>query len=244
MRRPTIDDAGFAFIIFWWVVCFLFFLYAATGCGNNEFPLSPNYCEEAPQQALIINGTPSVFRRGTMFVRIDGNYCTGTVVGPHTVLTAAHCYGERMAVGYEPGEYIFAEDTLVHPDYVYFPFNDLMLVYTEEQMLPPYVEVYDYQEGDLCTATFVQGWGQNEDGTLELREKAYDIIDSGFYLIRANGIDGSACFGDSGGPLYVLVDDKLYLAGSLSTGFDGSCLNGTYHVNLSSYKDWIKENTQ
>lgn len=84
-------------------------------------------------------------------------------------------------------------------------------------------------------------------------EKAEVEINNEQYQKQAIVIDqkekAGACSGDSGGPLFVLRDDKLYLQGLAvavvattrepETIHKNACDNQSYYLNLDFYKEWI-----
>lgn len=73
------------------------------------------------QYNTIIDGEISVNRRATVKVSFGQAYCTGVVLTPHTVLTAAHCgYGEttlhQIRLDDDPEVYLSSDHTF-HPAY-------------------------------------------------------------------------------------------------------------------------------
>lgn len=86
-------------------------------------------------------------------------------------------------------------------------------------------------------------------------EKAEVKISNEQYQKQAIIIDqkekAGACSGDSGGPLFILRDEKLYLQGLaiavVSTASNSelthknACNNKSYYLNLDFYKDWISQ---
>ena len=227
-------------------------------CEPGPAPPLPgnDYCENtAPKptrslfgsEGIIMGGTPSSDRRATAFVELGNTgYCSGTVVSAHTVLSAAHCWGENMGVQID-GQTFTATGKLVHPAYQNAPYNDLMLLYFDENTLPePYVStVYSHDSSDSCEMLIAQGWGKNEDGTRDLRESRYAVINEMTKTLYTKQLTpGGICYGDSGGPLYALVDGELQLAGVTSVTYSNDCMIGSGHVNLAYYKTWLESNIQ
>jgi len=135
--------------------------------------------------AAIKHGTPSVDRRGTVKINFDGYSCSGTIIGAHTVATAAHCgwTSDEHRISLEQGGPVIATSTekLYHPDYPKYEANgdlvareaDVMLLYTDD-VLPPtetgatgqptYVQIYQHElESKHCDDLIAQGFGQAED---------------------------------------------------------------------------------
>lgn len=212
-----------------------------TFCAGEE-PFGPVDGAVQPSTALIINGSVSTDRRGTARVFNKDGSCTGTVIGPHTVYTAAHCLGELQSVHVDDVRYEVTE-SLEHPDYIIYPYDDLALLYVAEVLPEPYIELYDFtRDAGTCVGFLAQGWGQGGGGYLT--EKPYEVLNVGVRLLVTNGDNGSTCFGDSGGPLYAIDSSgEPRLAGSVSTGWDYDCFTGGHHVRVDYYSNWIQENT-
>ena len=215
-------------------------LIAATfaGCGEP----APPYCADpdvASTEAAIVHGEPSTNRRGTVYVALEDGFCSGTVIGPHTVLTAAHCENPTD-VSIEGVGWFEAVEDIEHPDY-FFPNADLRLVYFEEVLPEPYVSIGLRDEP--CYSLTVQGYGFGSGG--ELHERTVTEIDHGWGIIRATeGI----CNGDSGGPLYGHQHlGVVTLVGVSSFGLNEPHVceggqTGFVDLNDPANGDWVKEN--
>lgn len=213
----------------------------------------------------ILGGNPSDDRRATVHVKFGSSYCTGAVLGPHLVLTAAHCgYAEttqhQVYVPIPTGEDAvnmagpYAVDRhLVHPDYWDWVRNgdlearksDLMLLYMEDTLPGPYLglEAYTSNYKLACKGLFAQGLGRWEGNALSLREGKYVITsETDKYLHSYKAPETKICFGDSGGPLYAQAGDRYLLAGITTTTMSSDCLTGGTHVNVAHYLPWIEAN--
>lgn len=227
-----------AAIMLLWLALFFFCITLTFGCGS---PLDGPYCKVREVEgsiARIAGGEPSTDRRATVYVEnAEGGNCSGTVIGPHTVLSARHC-GEVTDVLVEGVAWFEVEEVFPHPDGA-FPVNDLVLVYTHEILPEPYALLAT--EDVYCAWTIAQGYGRGSGGELHERQ----VFETGHILDQ---IFASAAIapGDSGGPLWGIryMDDSYVLLGVSSWGL-GSEANdyegGTGFISVPYHHDWIQE---
>ncbi len=188
-----------------------------------------------------MNGSPSTDRRSTVWVGGSNGWCSGTVVGPHTVLTAAHCQGMNRVCLELNKACVHVDEDLEHPHYA-FPLSDLRLLYVAG--LPvlevPVATLGDHSE---CVSLLAQGFGYGSDG--ELHERPVEHVYRDGQSIYGSE---SICNGDSGGPLYALDSDGAYtLVGVSSFGLNEpyECLGGAVgfvDLTLNDNIQWIEEN--
>lgn len=61
------------------------------------------------------------------------------------------------------------------------------------------------------------------------------------FVVGKLGLGIDSCFGDSGGPVFFLLDDKPCLFGSISRGIKTRCGDGSVQVRLARYTDFITD---
>lgn len=211
---------------------------ALQGCGGGG-PLPP-VCEEGvvSEAAYVVGGEPSEDRRSTVLVEGRSGFCSGTVVGPRTVLTAAHCHSmDRILIQVNGLTTFTVVEDVVHPDYD-FPKHDLRLLTADRDLPEPYATLGSFPE---CTTLIVQGYGFDSPRVLSER-----VVDD---LGRRNGIiytTTGSCNGDSGGPLWATDGTTTTQVGVTSFGFGAPrfCNLDAGFVDLDdpTNLDWIQEN--
>ena len=218
-------------LLLWAVVAALVIHLLLPGCGEPYEPMC-----SAGEQQYIIDGEPSVDRRSTVYVQTVKGMCTGTIVGPHTVLTAAHCDGVTD-ISVDQVGWFEAVDELQHPEYN-FPRHDLLLAYFDEPLPGPYAEL-----GTLplsCSVLIAQGYGQGSGGELHERTVVDHTRTAGTIFAGE-----STCYGDSGGGLWAAGFHGDVLVGVASFGLNGDCIggvNGWVDLTTDGHPEWLAEN--
>jgi V8-like Glu-specific endopeptidase len=229
------------------------------------FSARPGTIDHDPPDPSIYGG--EAVERGAwpavVAVRVFSKLCTGTLVAPDLVFTAAHCFEPAPGAPVE----IYFGDSLIsatvvsalewgrHPDFC-LPaecgedLHDFAWVKLPAAVdIEPIVPITDQAEFDEAMqvgaeVTFV-GFGEDEDEILGIKRQVVasltEFNESGREF-RAGSDGKDTCFGDSGGPgLVQLSSGEWRLAGVISRG--GECgLGGIYGVPLPELC-WLRDDS-
>lgn len=204
--------------------------------------------------------------------------CSGVLVLNQYVLTAAHCIKLEKDSDLEvifplskSKEKIHVEHAAVHPEYTpedlgrqYSHLRDIALIRLRHLPPKPYTSINLIQLNLMETLDFrAVGFGQQNGmilkhvgRTFELRyaELHTDNYDTSLPYFDVLQKKGGACFGDSGGPAVVSINDENYLIGiAVDVLFNPArvfepqydrCLEKAVYLNVPYFREWIMSAVQ
>jgi MYXO-CTERM domain-containing protein len=227
-------------------------------------------CTDAPiliddtssRRSAIVNGTLDT-SHSAVGVLYSGQIaaCTATLVGKHTVLTAAHCvltetapYNQLQPVefyvgGFSGTRYV-AASVVTHPNYAGGNQSDFAVVRlaTDVQGVTPMIVATSApQSGETVELV---GYGKTSEsgpddfGVRRTASNTISKINAQYFSVYgASGAIGNICNGDSGGPTFARRNGIELLIGVHSTK-GGSCGVEGNDMRVDAFYGWISAQAQ
>jgi tryptase len=222
-------------------------------CGPVEGP-QPGSRRDAIVGGTTDTGDPQVFELRFAEVGNPSNRarCSGTLIAPHTIVTAGHCVDPSIIGAtaidmyvinvtddstQQPSDEIQVTKMAAHPMYNNILYtNDIALVLLEQAPKGVTPKDWNAESIDALTGKPIRviGYGDNIGGTSSsghgTRRQAaltFGAIAADTYQL-GNGSTEGICHGDSGGPsFYTFPDGVERLVGVHSTTLTSACTLGT-----------------
>lgn len=177
--------------------------------------------------------------------------CTGTIVLPRVVLTAAHCLDQdvtsvRVWLGSGP-EYV-AQSFTYYPGFVFNQTGfDVGLVFLGEDLPRSAASLLTSRRANVGETAIIAGYGRDENNvTVSLRagSTAVSGVTDQYIQTQFAPPSSSVCSGDSGGPLFLQHAGRWSIAGITSATSTDACNQGTNFyqaTNNTGVIGWIKQ---
>jgi hypothetical protein len=219
---------------------------------NNPSP-SANACgaigtSSTSSTTAIVNGAQcATDNSSVIFLSLrDANNqglasCSGTIIGPRAVLTAAHCVDDEgigiVQVFLGSGQPINAESRRLHPNYRTNESSfDVAVVLLRDDIGRPAIPVLTSRDPRAGESVVLAGWGRdlfNVGSTLRAGTTTISAVRNAVIETQFSSSTSAVCSGDSGGALLVNEGGTWTIAGVTSATSSQGCLTGTnFFANL------------
>jgi secreted trypsin-like serine protease len=252
MRKTSSSAPGLAWTVWALTLC------AACGGGSSSTSTSPTPAPTTPiaaacgaiggQTVAIVNGSDcNTATASVVLLNLkDANglpigSCSGTVIAPRAVLTAAHCLTASTAsikVFPGTGNELTAQSFARHPSYSDSNNTsyDVGVVLMGDDIGRPPIPLLLSRDAQVGETAVIAGWGKDQNEVAATLRAGSTVITAVTPLVLQTEYTNnfsSTCQGDSGGPLLLSSAGTWAIAAVISANSTLSCSFGTnYFANL------------